>query len=918
MNNWEQISSIVDRALDLNPDERLAFVEVICAENQLLKANVIHFLDSIQPSENLWEKMVESGSVLVNEITSSDVDIDTSPFFSPLKQAGPYRVIELIARGGMGNVYLAERSDGQFDRKVAIKILRHELSSKSHVERFLAERNILSGLEHPNIARLYDGGLTSDNRPYLVMEYVDGVPITTYCIENRCTLKEILDLFKQVCKAVEYAHRNLIVHRDLKPDNILVKPDGTVKILDFGIEKILDEELAPEKPEHTKENLHLLSIQYAAPEQVTLEKITTATDVYALGLLLYEMITGRPPFDLKGKKLEEAEILILNELPEKPSQKAGSSKLSGKLKGDLDAIILKALNKKPEERYTSVDQFLDDIQQYHSGNPVSACHKTFKYRTQKFITRRPGVVLAILTVIVAIVGYLVTLQLHAESLKIERDKAEIESSRAGLISGFLVDLFESADPSRSPDSDLSVRDLLDRGIERMDALSGQPEVQAKLSLTMAQTYYALGLYDDALPLVERAYTFYRDKNDESLLLAEAMNHKGAVIQAMGDYKESETLLRDALAIQRRIFGDEHLNVATAQNNLGILMRMLGEYSEAEILYRESLATRRKLLGDEHPDVASSMNNLGLLLQYTDEYAEAEALLREALALQRNLLGDVHLDVGASLNNLGLLLRATGDFTEAEPMSREALVIFQSLLDEEHPNVATLMDNLAVLLEAMGELDEAESLYRESLGMRQKLLGNDHPAVAGSLNNLGVMYRRIGDFESAEPMLAGALAIQRKIRDNDHPHLAISLSNLGALYREMGDYSAAEPLFIESLDMLRRLFGNEHVEVAKALNNKGKLSKKMGNYDEAELLFFESLEIRRKIFGDEHPDVANSLANLGMLLRDLDKYEKALSKLRNALDIRLKTLGDEHPDVITTQKQIEEVVSKIERNVNKIE
>ena len=864
---WQRYTSIIDRALELDPPNRSRFIDEECAEDRGLKSRVLKFFETIDDSENFWDEMKESSNVLADELKRSDIKEDIFRLFSPLQQAGPYKVIKLIAGGGMGNVYLAERSDGQFQRKVAIKILRHELSSGNYIKRFSSERNILSGLEHPNIARLYDGGVTDDNRPYLVMEYVDGLPITTYCKENNCTLKETLELFTQVCKAVEYAHRNLIVHRDLKPDNILVKPDGTVKILDFGIAKIVENELHQDIPVKTMGQLPLLSIHYAAPEQVTLEKITTATDVYALGLLLYEMISCRPPFDLKGKKLDEAEQIIRFEKPDKPSKKISDSLLSRKIKGDLDAIILNALRKEPENRYTSVDQFLDDIQQYQAGKPVSARKKTFKYRAQKFITRHPGVLLAILAGILAIGGYLVTLQLHAETLKAERDKAEMEASRAELISGFLVDLFESADPSRTPGIDLSVRDLLDRGIERVDALAEQPEVQAKLSLTMARTYYALGLYDDALPLVDQAITFYREKSDEDLLLAEAMNDKGTVLRAMGDYQETESILRDALVIQRRLLGDEHLDVAAIQNNLGVLLRILGEYTEAEILYREALSTRQKLLGDEHPDVATSMNNLGLLLHYMDEYAEAEILLREALAIQRNLLGDVHLDVGASLNNLGMLLRATGNFTAAEPMYREALEIFQSLVGEEHPHVATLMDNLAVLLEAMGELDEAESLYRKSLAMRQHLLGNEHPAIAGSLNNLGVMLRRMGDFESAEPMLAGALAIQRKIRNSDHPHLAISLSNLGALYREMGDYVAAEPLFIESLDMLRRLFGDEHVEVAKVLKNKGMLFREMGNYEKAELLYFESLEIRRKLLGEDHPDVIATQSQLNEILQN---------------------------------------------------
>jgi len=863
--NWNKLTSIIDRALDLDPPEREAYISEVCREDLPLKTEVVRFLEAIDASEHFWDDMIEASSVLVNEITSLETGVDINMIFPPLQQAGPYRVIKLIARGGMGNVYLAERSDGQFQRTVAIKILRHELSTKNHIRRFMAERDILSGLEHPNIARLYDAGITEDNRPYLVMEYVDGIPISSFCVNKSCTLNEKFELFSQVCKAVEYAHRNLIVHRDLKPDNILVKPDGTVKVLDFGIAKIVDKELTPEMPNQERENLHMLSVRYAAPEQVTLEKVTTSTDVYALGLLLYEMVAGRPPFDLKGKKLNEAAQIICNEKPEKPSSKISDSRLSRKIKGDLDAIILKALSKKPENRYSSAKQFIDDIHLYQTGNPVSVYPNTFHYRARKFLSRRPGVVLTVLAGIIVIGGYLVILQLHADNLKAERDRAEMEASRAGFITDFLIDLFETADPTLAPGSDLSVRDLLDRGIERVDALAAQPDVEAELSLTMARTYHALALYDEALALAERAVVIYRDLDEEGLLLAGALNQKGIILRALGDYES------------------------------------------AEPLYRKSLAMRRNILGDEHPDVATSMNNLGLLLQIVGNYDEAEPLLRQAVALQRKLLGDVNLCVATTLSNLGLLLRSKGDYEAAESLYLESLAIRRELLGDEHPDVARSLNNLGFLLRAKGDFEAAEPLYLESLAMRRKLLGDEHPDVAQSLNNLGVLLRVKGDYEAAEPYLREALAIRRNLLGNEHPDVARALNNLGSLLTRKGDYEAAEPYHREALAMRRNLLGNEHPDVARVLNNMGVLLKLKGNHDSAEPYLRDALAMRRKLLGDEHPDVATTLENLGLLYRDRGEFTLASTYLRDALDLRVRTLGEGHPDITGTQAHLHDVL-----------
>ena len=856
MNNWEQISSIVDRALDLEPDEQIAFVDDVCGDNEVLKANVIHFLDNIEPSDGLWDKMVESGSVLVNEITSSDVDIDDSQLFSPLKQAGPYRVIELIARGGMGNVYLAERSDGQFDRKVAIKILRHELSSKNHVDRFLAERNILSGLEHPNIARLYDGGITDDNRPYLVMEYVDGLPITTYCKENGCALKEILDLFKQVCKAVEYAHRNLIVHRDLKPDNILVKPDGTVKILDFGIAKILDDKLTPENLVQTKENLHMLSIQYAAPEQVTLEKITTATDVYALGLLLYEMITGRPPYDLKGKNLKEAEKVIRFDKPDKPSTKITDSGLSRKVKGDLDAILLKTLRKEPEYRYQTADQVLVDIDRFLTGRPVLAQRESMLYRTKKFILRRPAIPTSIIFMLIAILGYIFTLQQHADQLEVERNTAQSEALRAEQISEFLINMFQEADPFTSSE-EMTVREMLDRGTEQVleDGLIEDPVVRAKFMETLGNVYRRLGALDKA-----------------------------------------EQLLMGAIQIRRSLYGSMHLEIASSLSRIGSLQTDQGDYEGSIETLREALNIQQELLGDDHHDTVDTMNNLANALQSSNRIHESELLYRKIISINRN-----HEDrqeyLATNLTNLGNLLSEQQNYTEAEQLLHEALEIRQRILGREHPRTAVTLNNLAQMLRRSGSAESAEPLLRESIEIRKITLGDDHPSVAIGINNLALALRDMGRFDEAEPLFRESLERRINHYGEEHPAVGIAYYNLAGLKNRTERYQKAEELSRKALQKWTVTFRPDHINLARVRGILAQSLIAQYNFSEAEQLLKEALIIYEdpQYEGQNETLIATASHQLALTLRQQEKINEAKTYFENAYRLRLQLLGADHDD-----------------------
>jgi eukaryotic-like serine/threonine-protein kinase len=950
----EEIRTIFLRVLEAAPEEREAVLEAGCGWDAALRREVEELLGAHEDADDvLWSLARRARAPLAQA---------RSGFFAEGRRLGAYRLLRQIGQGGMGAVYLAERADGEFEKQVAVKLLPLGLSTGAARERFLAERQILAQLEHPGIARLLDAGIAEDGTPFFVLEYVEGEPIDRYCERRSLGIEGRIDLFLQVCAAVEYAHRNLVVHRDLKPGNILVTPEGVVKLLDFGIAKVLDAESAAGATALTQQAGRPMTPAYASPEQVRGEPITTATDVYALGVLLYQLLAGRTPYEVAGLSPGELERLICTQDPITPSAaaagrapeseniasttSAAASRRARRLRGDLDTIVLMALRKEPERRYRSVSALADDLVRHREGRPVAARSDRFSYRAGKFMRRRPGTVAAGVAAAIILSGYGAIVAAHAERLEVERnfaraaafraeeernraeierdraeseraraeraqalaenernrarseyeraeaeaghariaqrlsgaaqrqaetdrDRAEMEAARAGQVTEFLVGLFETADPMHSPGSELSVRDVLDRGVERVDALAGQRDLHAELSLTMARVYHALGLYGDALPLIDRALAAHRDTIGQALSLAEALSEKAELLRHVGDHATSERLFRQALSIQRSVLGDEHPRVAESLNHIGVLLREMGDYEAAEPLYREALAIWRRVFGDEHPRVVSSLNNLGVLLRVKGDHDAAEPPLREALAMRRRLLGDEHPDVALSLNNLAVLLRVKGDYAAAEPLYREALAMNRRLLGDEHPDVAELLNNLSVLLHTMGDYAAAEPLYREALAMRRRFLGDEHPRVALSLNNLGALLRVKGDHDAAEPPLREALAMRRRLLGDEHPDVAQSLNNLGALLRVKGDHDAAEPPLREALAM------------------------------------------RRRLLGDEHPSVAVSLESLGLLSRERGAYETAVSYLRDALDLRVRVLGEDHPAAATTRAHLEDVLGRMQ-------
>jgi serine/threonine protein kinase/tetratricopeptide (TPR) repeat protein len=853
---WKQIRQLAEIALEEDLAQRSLLLKQACKDDDELRAEVESLIASCEAAEGFLE-----APALVNASQLFAANFDRSIVGSMI---GPYRVIREIGRGGMGAVYLAVRDDDQYKKQVAIKLVRRGMDTDFIVDRFRHERQILASLDHPNIARLLDGGTTMDGLPYFVMEHIEGSPINQYCDDRSLSTTERVKLFQTVCSAVQYAHQNLVVHRDIKPSNIIVTPEGVPKLLDFGIAKLLARDAVGQSQAATVTMLRPMTPDYASPEQVLGRAITTAADIYSLGVLLYELLTGRRPYHIKRYTPQEIEEVICKQEPDKPStaihrveavtdagtaadtaptpeaisavREAHPEKLRRRLRGDLDNIVLMAMRKEPQRRYASVEQFSEDLRRHLEGLPVIARKDTFRYRAEKFV-RRHKIGMAMATVMLAlVVGAIVIVLAESRRATRERDKAE-------RVSAFLVDIFKVADPGEARGKTITAREILDKGAERLEVeLKDQPEVQATLMNTVGLVYRSLGLYDSAAQLMEKSLT-----------------------------------------IRREVLGDEHKDVAKSLNDLGWVYIERQKPAEAEPLLREALSMRRRLLGNEHADVAESLNLLGYAMQRKGDLASSETLFRESLVMRRKLLGD-HPDVAQSLSNLGLILHDKRDYENAGPLFEEAIALDRRIMREDHPTTAIHINNLALLKLNKGDFDGAEPLFREALEMARRLLGNDHPELVTKLNNLAQTLREKGDFESGEPLYREALAINSKRTSGENALDTIITHNLARLLYEKGDFNGAEPLFHKTLASFRKLMGNDHVRTARCMTNFALVLNEKGNYAAAEPLFNQALQVQRKQSPQNNADLASTLMGLGNLLVARGEAQKGEPLLREALEM----------------------------------
>jgi len=804
------------------------------------------------------------------------------------EQIGAYGIIREIGHGGMGTVYLAERTEGGFHQQVAVKLIKHGMDSNEILTRFRSERQILARLQHPNIARLFDGGMTDEGVPYFAMEYIEGECIDVHCRQNRLSIRARLELFQQVCSAVQYAHQNLIVHRDLKPGNILVSGDGTVKLLDFGIAKVLAADGESPLTTLTRTGFRAVTPEYAAPEQFRGGAVTTATDVYSLGVILFELLTGNIPYRLTNRTPFEIEQAVCDSQPKRPStatatrafepesgshhadaghtQRAATKRLKRELCGDLDNICLKALRKEPERRYRSAVELAEDIERYLAGRPVTARADTLGYRARKFVQRNRTAVVAAISMLLMLAS-LVTF--YTIRLAAERDQARVEAQKAEQISDFLSGLFEVSDPSHAKGETVTAKELLNRGAGRIEnELQNQPQVQATMMNVMGNVYRNLGFYGEASALFLRASDIQHSAGvSNALELAETMDNLAVLQRLTGEYKSSENYARQALALRRKQLGDNHLDVATTLNSLAEVLRVQGEYQTAEKLYHETLSIRRSLLGNTHRDVADTMNNLALLLYRIGKYQDAERLHREALSVRYRLLG------------------------------------------EHDPDVSNSMNNLAVLLKAQGQYQEAETLYRQALKLRRKVLGEDEPRTINTLSNLGRLLHAKGDFTAADSLLRQALALFKKRLGDSHPYVAKSSFYLGCLMHDQGGLSEAESLFRRSLELYERLLPEGHLNIARTQIGLGRVLISRGEPTTGLRFLQQGLEARRTKLPEDHWEIAEAEVAMGGCLVELTEYQQAEPLLLHGYNVLKKSLGKNNQLTRRTAQQLVNLYEK---------
>ncbi len=764
---WERVSEILDRIFEHPPDEWQAVADEVC-EDETVQSDV----EAILETENEAAAFLEAGagphlSALLPEEESTDSGEAAIDPLDTGQRLGAYRITDMLGQGGMSVVYRAERADNQFEQTVAVKLLR-SVPHPEVLQRFRTERHILAALDHPNIAQILDGGTTPDGRPYFVMEYVDGRPITEYCNENQLSIEERLDLFSTVVETVQYAHRSLIIHRDLKPSNVLVRDDGAVKLLDFGIAKVLD--VGPNESfaaPSTRTGRHLMTPEYAAPEQVKGEAITTATDVYALGILLYELLAGCRPYALDQHSPYDVVQMVCDTDPARPStalranqddapepeavadaRDSTPSRLKRHLQGDLDAIVLKALRKDPGARYDTAAVLANDIEAYLDGRPVQAYTGSWTYRLRKFVQRRRTTVASAALILLLLAGYAVTLTVQTNRIRAERNKAE-------AVTAFLVDLFEGSDPlrpMRAPRSDsLTLRNILDRGAKRARTeLDGQPAVQAKLMSIIGRVYTNTGHYSRADSLLQTALPLYQAQGEESSLdLAWAKQSMAFSHLRLGRYEEAERLYREVLDTYRQ-WGRFNLSRrASVLNGLALVLDESGAPAQADSIYRD-IIDRFRTERDSVP--GTYFHNLAIALEHQDQFEEALQMHDRALAAFRRQYGDAHPTVANAIARMAFTNHRAGRHTTADSLHQEALTMRRELLPPTHPHLASSLVRYAWLLVEQGEVSEARAKAEEGLSILTSLLPEDHWQIAAARSVLALCDMAEGNLEAAESPL----------------------------------------------------------------------------------------------------------------------------------------------------------------------
>ncbi|HEY3242562.1 MAG TPA: serine/threonine-protein kinase [Phycisphaerae bacterium] len=830
MVDTERVEALFAGALERPVQERAAFLDESCGSNFELRQRVGRLLECFHTPEDplerpavvLYRQGARAEPIAADDLTGQRI--------------GPYRVMRRLASGGMGTVWLAERDDEQFIKSVAVKLIKRGMDTDDILQRFRTERQVLANLEHANIARLLDGGATDDGRPYLIMEYVDGLPIDRFCDERRFAIRDRLHLFRQVCSAIQYAHQNLVVHRDLKPSNILITANGTPKLLDFGIAKLLragDGQVTTQNA-----GLRALTPEYASPEQVRGEPVTTATDIYSLGVLLYRLLTGRPPYDVGTGSWPEYQRAICDTEPRKPSTAVlraratvekpparqaprpsdqEAARLGRVLAGDLDTILLTALRKEPQRRYASVEQFAEDIRRHLEDLPVIARPDTRRYRAGKFIRRNRTSVVIATTLLVLILAFGITsatlawrlaaqqralaqalaLQQEArEAADVNAAEARQQAERHKTVADLLQETIASAHSASDGGEAASARQMLDHAAQRLDGgeLSAQPEVEVAMRLTVGQAYWNLG--DDARAadqiargLLQSLQVFGHDHETTATLLI----YKGQLAQRAERPADAEAIYSEALAIAETLNGAERELAGRVLNLLGILYREQGRFADSEITLRRALAIRAELKGHDSHDVGITLRNLSYTLAKLQRFEEAHETIQAAVGVLERVDGPDSVPAIYAAGYIPRIYALQKRSDEAVAGTRELVARLEQVAGADSFSVATMNDRLATLLHSLGRDEEALTAATGSLNILRERFAQSHFQIAAELQLCGEIDAALGRHSEAEAVLREALQMFQSFGDAHPARVSGTAKSLARALRALGRADEADQI-----------------------------------------------------------------------------------------------------------------------------
>lgn len=899
--HWDQVEAVLGALLDVPTKERPALLQQLSADDPGLRQEVQSLLDAHGRAGNF----LENSAAAFAASHMMDTDDSADPTQARGTVVGRYRLIEEIGRGGMGAVWLAERADGQFDQRVALKLVKRGMDTDEILARFRRERQILARLEHPNIARLLDGGVSEDGRPYFAMEYVPGVSITAYCDRRRASVEERLRLFVPVCRGIEYAHRNLIVHRDLKPSNVVVGDDGNVKLLDFGIAKLLGDD---EGEGHLTGGAgRLMTPEYASPEQVAGSRITTASDIYQLGALLYELLTGsrpnpgdritpsdarhatpalslvRPSAAVRRTRTgmnTEGHAEAIDSVSAAAVRGTTPERLQRRLKGDLDAIVLTAMRNEPDRRYPTAEAIADDIERHLALEPIRFGSDSLSYRASKFVRRhRLRVASATLILLAVISG----VSVYTVQVRKERELAQLEAAKSAQNAQLLGRFFENWHPDAADRGAVNSPSVVRDAVARAESdLRNQPEMLAAALSVLGDLLTSLHQNSAADSLLARALAMQeRQHNGPNADLAATLFRRGRLQYVVGDFEEAIASLRRSQANYLAVFGPRHPETLRAQREIAISLREVGKLAETEALLRDVMRSLEATRTQNSPFGLETAATLGYTLFMEARYDEAISLLRTTLARQRSVLGDRYGPTLYTMRWLGSALRDKGNLDEAEQLYRDAIRIARQLYGEDHQQTIYGEHVLSMLLERRGELEEAEALARREIGASIRILSAEHPHVVFEQARLGGILLDRGNRSEAETLLRRGLGKMRQLYAPDYADLGDLLNRLAyiAVEREAAD---ADQLYREASAFNRNRPPGSPVFVTDGLHFLAWAQHRKGNLRDAEASYRRALSLYRRQLPSGHSYHAAAATGLGSVLLDAGRPREAEPYLREGV------------------------------------